>query len=134
MAEAGGQLFEGLARIVGGPLAFTVAPIGLALVVGVWVSFALPPWDVDPTLGIVVAAVVSAVATAWGIGNLRDITLRVASGETVALVGESGCGKTTLLRLFNRMVEPSRGEVRIGGPAATPATSSRKAACCRTGP
>jgi osmoprotectant transport system ATP-binding protein len=33
----------------------------------------------------------------------------------VALVGESGSGKTTLLRLFNRMVEPTAGEVRVGG-------------------
>jgi osmoprotectant transport system ATP-binding protein len=33
----------------------------------------------------------------------------------VALVGESGSGKTTLLRLFNRMVEPTAGEVRVEG-------------------
>jgi len=33
----------------------------------------------------------------------------------VALVGESGSGKTTLLRLFNRMVEPTEGEVRVRG-------------------
>jgi osmoprotectant transport system ATP-binding protein len=33
----------------------------------------------------------------------------------VALVGESGSGKTTLLRLFNRMVEPTAGDVRVEG-------------------
>jgi osmoprotectant transport system ATP-binding protein len=57
---------------------------------------------------------------AGGVQALRNASLRVDSGETVALVGQSGCGKTTLLRLFNRMVEPSAGEVRIGGkPAAS---------------
>ena len=51
--------------------------------------------------------------------GLGGVTLAVYPGETVALVGESGSGKTTLLRTFNRMVEPSAGEVRIEGkPAA----------------
>lgn len=46
---------------------------------------------------------------------LDGVDLRVEVGECVALVGESGSGKTTLLRSFNRMVEPSTGEVRVGG-------------------
>jgi osmoprotectant transport system ATP-binding protein len=46
---------------------------------------------------------------------LAGADLPVAAGETVALVGESGSGKTTLLRTFNRMVEPSAGEVRVRG-------------------
>ncbi|HEX7186438.1 MAG TPA: ATP-binding cassette domain-containing protein [Thermoanaerobaculia bacterium] len=46
---------------------------------------------------------------------LAEVSLAVAPGETVALVGESGCGKTTLLRMFNRMVEPSAGVVRVEG-------------------
>ena len=54
-----------------------------------------------------------------GTAALAGVTLDVLPGETVALVGESGSGKTTLLRTFNRMVEPSAGEVRIEGkPAA----------------
>ncbi|HEX2114898.1 MAG TPA: dipeptide ABC transporter ATP-binding protein [Alphaproteobacteria bacterium] len=39
----------------------------------------------------------------------------VAEGRTLALVGESGCGKTTTGRLILRLIEPSGGEVRFGG-------------------
>jgi multiple sugar transport system ATP-binding protein len=46
---------------------------------------------------------------------LRDVTLRVESGEMLVLVGPSGCGKTTLLRLVAGLDEPTRGTVRIGG-------------------
>lgn len=50
-----------------------------------------------------------------GVEALRGVSLVVERGETVALIGESGCGKSTLLRLFNRMVDPTAGEVRVGG-------------------
>ncbi len=49
---------------------------------------------------------------------LVDVHLAVESGETLALVGESGCGKSTLLRLFNRLVEPTRGDVYVQGHPA----------------
>ncbi|HEX9943292.1 MAG TPA: ATP-binding cassette domain-containing protein [Thermoanaerobaculia bacterium] len=57
------------------------------------------------------------VAKTWGDGTaaLAGVDLAVRPGETVALVGESGSGKTTLLRIFNRMVEPSAGAVRVEG-------------------
>src|SRR4051812_34194252 len=57
------------------------------------------------------------VAKTYGDGTpaLAGVSLAVHPGETVALVGESGSGKTTLLRTFNRMVEPSAGEVRVEG-------------------
>src|ERR1700674_3488499 len=45
---------------------------------------------------------------------LDDVSIDVPAGTAVALVGESGSGKTTLLRCFNRLVEPERGEMRVG--------------------
>ena len=45
---------------------------------------------------------------------LDDVSIVVPAGRAIALVGESGSGKTTLLRCFNRLVEPLRGEVRVG--------------------
>ncbi|MGH7603626.1 MAG: ATP-binding cassette domain-containing protein [Gemmatimonadaceae bacterium] len=46
---------------------------------------------------------------------LDDVTIDVPAGHAVALVGESGSGKTTLLRCFNRLIQPERGEVTLGG-------------------
>src|SRR5216110_227183 len=41
------------------------------------------------------------------------VSLDIKSGETVGLVGESGCGKTTLGRAVLRLVEPTSGSVRF---------------------
>jgi osmoprotectant transport system ATP-binding protein len=46
---------------------------------------------------------------------LRDVTFSVAPGETLALVGRSGAGKSTVLKLINRMLEPHKGAVRVDG-------------------
>jgi osmoprotectant transport system ATP-binding protein len=43
------------------------------------------------------------------------LSLAVAEGELLALVGSSGCGKTTTLKMVNRLIEPSAGRIRIGG-------------------
>jgi ATP-binding cassette subfamily B multidrug efflux pump len=46
---------------------------------------------------------------------LRDVTLAVRPGETIAIVGATGSGKTTLTKLLNRSFDASRGAVRISG-------------------
>lgn len=50
---------------------------------------------------------------------ISDLNLNVARGETLVLLGESGCGKTTTLKLVNRLLQPSSGEVVVEGKATT---------------
>jgi osmoprotectant transport system ATP-binding protein len=50
---------------------------------------------------------------------IDDLSLTVLSGETVVLLGESGCGKTTTLRLVNRLLTPTSGRVLVQGKATT---------------
>jgi osmoprotectant transport system ATP-binding protein len=46
---------------------------------------------------------------------LSDLSLSVLRGETLVLLGRSGSGKTTTLKLINRLLEPSAGEVQVEG-------------------
>jgi ATP-binding cassette subfamily B protein len=67
---------------------------------GVWFSYDEPPSEDR------------AAAVTWA---LRDVSLHVAPGETLALVGETGAGKSTLAKLVARFYDPQRGSVRVDG-------------------
>jgi osmoprotectant transport system ATP-binding protein len=54
-----------------------------------------------------------------GLEALRDISFEVRAGETLALLGRSGSGKTTALRLVNALLSPSQGEVLVEGRPTT---------------
>ena len=52
-------------------------------------------------------------------GVLRDINLHVGRGETLAIIGESGCGKTVLLKTIIALLRPTRGTVLFDGKDLT---------------
>src|SRR5205809_2103082 len=68
------------------------------------------------------ATIVEFRETAYAINGralLERISFKVESGETIVLLGRSGSGKTTTLRLINRLLEPTSGEVLVEGRKTT---------------
>jgi NitT/TauT family transport system ATP-binding protein len=69
-----------------------------------------------PGVGLRVAGVDKTYQARRGqVEALRDINLDIAGGEFVSLVGRSGCGKTTLLRVLSGLLPPTTGTVESGG-------------------
>jgi osmoprotectant transport system ATP-binding protein len=50
---------------------------------------------------------------------VNDLSFEILDGEICVLVGPSGCGKTTSMRMINRLIEPSEGEILIDGEPNT---------------
>jgi ABC-type multidrug transport system fused ATPase/permease subunit len=71
--------------------------------------------ELPPIRGEVVFRGVSFRYETGGIPTLEDVNLPVAAGQTVALVGETGAGKSTLVRLLSRFYEATEGAVLIDG-------------------
>lgn len=62
-----------------------------------------------------------------GVQALRDITIRIAPGERIALVGENGAGKSTLAKHMNGLLKPDEGHVIVGGQDTQHETVARLA-------
>lgn len=46
---------------------------------------------------------------------VQDVSLEIADGDTLVLLGSSGCGKTTTLKMINRLVDPTDGTIEVDG-------------------
>jgi putative ABC transport system ATP-binding protein len=82
----------------------------------------LPVEVAEPSPGVTLPAAALDVRTegvsyAYGHGPevLNDVSLEVPAGAHVAIVGETGAGKTTFVKLLTRLADPARGRILIGG-------------------
>ncbi|MBU6276802.1 MAG: ABC transporter ATP-binding protein [Planctomycetes bacterium] len=72
-----------------------------------------PATPVDPALPVLAT---ERLTVRFGLVTvLRDISVAIAPGETLVILGESGCGKTVLLKCLIGLIRPSSGEVRFEG-------------------
>ena len=52
---------------------------------------------------------------AGGVHAVRGVSFKVRKGESVAIIGSSGSGKSTVLRCINRLIEPTIGTIKLNG-------------------
>ena len=76
------------------------------------------------TRGIVFQKQVAAVKAVDG------ISFTVREGETLGVVGESGCGKSTMARCIMRLLDPTAGRIMFDGPGHHPSFADRTCAPC----
>lgn len=79
----------------------------------------VPMVDTAPLLSVRHLSKQFPVKRGWGrtayVSAVEDVSFDVRAGETLGIVGESGCGKSTTARLIVRLIEPDRGEVSLAG-------------------
>jgi len=71
---------------------------------------------------------IESLSVSYGTARVLDrVSFRVARGEMIALLGSSGCGKTTLLRAIAGFVTPDEGTIRVGGEDITRLAPEKRA-------
>jgi peptide/nickel transport system ATP-binding protein len=63
---------------------------------------------------------------------VEDVSFALSAGETLCVVGESGCGKSTVGKLILRLLEPSSGQILIEGTDVTGLGAAARRWCSRT--
>src|SRR5262245_57283194 len=70
---------------------------------------------------------IDGIVTYYGrVQALHGISLRVDTGEVVALIGSNGAGKTTTLRTISGLINPTSGTVRLAGEEITAVSAARR--------
>lgn len=78
-----------------------------------------PSWAADKVGSVVFEDVSFSYAGAGGVPVLCNISFECRPGETVAIIGSTGSGKSTLIQLIPRFYEPTTGKIKIHGAAST---------------
>lgn len=78
-----------------------------------------PSWTADKVGSVAFEDVSFSYAGAGGVPVLCNISFECRPGETVAIIGSTGSGKSTLIQLIPRFYEPTTGKIKIHGAAST---------------